>query len=460
MKYLMLLSCGLLLTMQVLFGQEARVSLSLKDAQEYAIEHNKELMNAREDIELAKLKYNEARSQGLPQVNGSMDYMTNFNYEFEFSAGAGTSEPPDIDYSLLDAGDYEVLSAINSMFSGGASTIVMEDQANASVQLSQLVFSGQYWIGLEMSKIAEDLSRKQYLTSELDIKQSVANTYYLVQVTKNNLHILEKNIENMLTVKKHTSDMVRVGMAEQTDLDQIRINVSQLENTLQSAKRNLQLSYNMLRMQLGISDTVEIALEESLDDVLAPITNSDLQSNEFSPDMNATYQMVELQTKVQKKQVKMEKWAYAPVVTGFYSYTEKILRSGFDLSPNHAAGLTLSLPIFSGGQRQSKLNQAKIELEKAQRSKSYLEDQLQLQANQLHYDFISAMENYKTQKENVKVARNLYDNIANKYRQGLVSSLDLTQANSNYLQAENNYNSAALKLLQSKLALERLYNLL
>jgi len=118
------------------------------------------------------------------------------------------------------------------------------------------------------------------------------------------------------------------------------------------------------------------------------------------------------------------------------------------------------LPIFSGGQRQSKLNQAKIELEKAQRSKSYLEDQLQLQANQLHYDFISAMENYKTQKENVKVARNLYDNIANKYRQGLVSSLDLTQANSNYLQAENNYNSAALKLLQSKLALERLYNLL
>ncbi len=458
MKYLMLLTGGLLLTLQVMYGQDSRLTISLEDAQEYAVEHNKELMNSREDIELAKLKYNEARSQGLPQINGTMDYMTNFNYEFEFSAGAGTSEPPDIDYSLLDAGDYEVLSAINSMFSGGASTIVMEDQANASVQVSQLVFSGQYWIGLEMSKIAQELSRKQYLTSELDIKQSVANTYYLVQVTENNLAILEKNIENMLTVKKHTSDMVRVGMAEQTDLDQIKINVSQLQNTLQSAKRSLQLSYNMLRMQLGISDTVELVLEESLNEVLAPVVSSDQLANEFSPDMNATYQMVELQEKVQEKQLKMEKWAYAPVVTGFYSYTEKILRSGFDLSPNHAAGVTLSLPILSGGQRKAKLNQAQVELAKAERSKSYLEDQLQLQANQLHYDFISAMENYKTQKENVKVARNLYENISNKYKQGLVSSLDLTQANSNYLQAENNYNSAALNLLQSKLALDRLYN--
>jgi outer membrane protein TolC len=136
------------------------------------------------------------------------------------------------------------------------------------------------------------------------------------------------------------------------------------------------------------------------------------------------------------------------------------MTTDFDLSPRNAAGLTLSVPIYSGGLRKAKVDIAKIELDKTRRNKSLLGDQLNLQENQLKFELRSALENYQTQKENVQVAQRVYDSYFNKYKQGMLSSLDLTQANSNYLQAENNYISSVLKLLQARLALEKLYNTL
>ncbi len=85
-------------------------------------------------------------------------------------------------------------------------------------------------------------------------------------------------------------------------------------------------------------------------------------------------------------------------------------------------------------------------------------DQLRLQEKQLRYNLINAREQYNTQKENVEVSYRVYESIENKYREGVASSLDLTQAHNNYLQAENNYISALMDLLQTKLALEKLLN--
>jgi len=134
------------------------------------------------------------------------------------------------------------------------------------------------------------------------------------------------------------------------------------------------------------------------------------------------------------------------------------MRSAFDLSPNHAAGFSMKIPIFSGWSKSAKISQAKIELDKTERTMSLLEDQLALQNNQLNYNLTSAFENYNTQKESVDIAKRVYNNIRNKYEQGVLSSLELTQANGNYLQAENNYVSSVLELLKSKLALDKLNN--
>ena len=81
--------------------------------------------------------------------------MTNFNYEFDFAIG-GTATTPSIDYSLLDAGDYEILNLLNPPAESSSGTsIVLEDQSNATIQVSQLIFSGQFWLGVKVAKISK-----------------------------------------------------------------------------------------------------------------------------------------------------------------------------------------------------------------------------------------------------------------------------------------------------------------
>jgi outer membrane protein TolC len=314
-------------------------------------------------------------------------------------------------------------------------------------------------VGLQIADIARGLSEKQWEKTSVDIKEQVTNTYYLILISEESLEILNRNLDNLKETLTHTRNMYEAGMLEQSDVDQIRMNVSLLQNTLESTRRNVQLSYNMMKIQLGLDQQKDIKLRDDLASVLKQAEN-DLLGQPLDPQNNLTYQLMDYQEQMQKEMVDLEKWSYAPTLSGFYSYTEKIMTTGFDLSPKNAAGLTLSLPIYSGGLRKAKVDQARIELDKTQRSKSLLEDQLRLQENQLKFELRSAMDNYRTQKENVDVAQSVYDSYYNKFKQGMVSSLDLTQANNNYLQAENNYISSVLKLLQAKLALEKLYNTL
>jgi outer membrane protein TolC len=443
------------------FTSTDTLKLTLNEACEYALGHNKELLNAKANILLANAEYRQTRARGLPHLNGTVDYMTNFNYEVEFRfSGTEDSDMPDINTDVLDEGDFEILSLLNEMFApSDPATIVMKDQANARLQVSQLVFSGQFWIGLEIAELYSELSKKQVKKTEKDVKEQVAQTYYLILATEESLNIINKNLDNLYTTLTHTRNMYNAGVLEKYDVDQLRMNVSQLKNSREATKRNLQLTYNMLKIQLGLEPAVEIFLKESLFGLMEESENK-LFAEKLNPKDNLTYQLINIQQLMDETQVKLNKWAYAPSLTGYYSYTEKLLTTDFDLSPKNAAGLTLSIPIFSGGEKKAQIDKAKVTLDKTQRNKTLLVDQLNLQENQLKYNLQSALDNYSTQQENVEIAKNVYQSIFNKYKQGLVSSLDLTQANNNFLQAENNYVSAILNVLQSILALESLYNTL
>jgi outer membrane protein len=439
-------------------GQLHAQQFTIKEAQDYALKNNKTFQNAAADVELAEAQLKEAKASGLPKIDGSVDYMTNFGYEFVFNLGGGDSEPPQIDFSKLDAGDYEVLKVLEGMTSGSASTIKMTDQASANIQVSQLIFSGQYWVGIEMAKLGKLIREKGLSLTALEIKEQVVNSYQLILVTQKLLNVIEKNENNLKEMYTHTNNLYQAGMVEKTDVDQIKINISQLENSRRAMSRNLELNFNMFRMLLGLEAGSEIQLSEDLNSLIKNLEGQMIPSEGFDVSENLNYQMLTVQERIGKKQIDMQKWAYAPTLVGFYSYKEKIMASAFDLSPNHAAGFTLSVPIFSGGSKNAKMTQARIELEKTARNISLLEDQLALQKNQLSFDLTNAYENYLTQKKNVEVAKEVYNSMLNKYRQGVISTLELTQANGNYLQAESNNVSAMMDLLKSKLALDKLYN--
>ncbi len=456
-------------------GQE--LVLSLQDAIDFAIAYNKSLQNSRLEVERSRSTIWESISQGLPQVDGAVDYMTYFNYELEFSFGGGG----DYEFSQdqLQQAMNQTLSAFpgvtetdiyrhqaGNYFDGQLqsmlppSTILMSDQSTATLRVSQLIFSGQYIVGIQTARLARQISEQNLVFNELNTKESVINAYYLVLITDESLAILEQNLDNLQETLEQTQTMYRTGMAEKTDVDQLRITVNQLENSRNALRRNLELNYNMLRFQLGVETDVNLTLTDDLESLFVEMEPEQAITMPFSIENNVTYQIMQTQEEINRKLMALEKWNFAPSLTGFYNYNAKILTTGFDMNPNHLAGLTLAVPIFSSGMRKARVDQAKIDYDMAQLNRSILEDQLKLSEKQIKYNLQSSLENFYTQRENVEVAQSVYDSYRRKYEQGMASSLELTQANTNYLDAESNYISAVMEVMNAKLQLDKLMNTL
>jgi outer membrane protein TolC len=449
--------------------------LDLQGAVDYAIDFNKSLQNSRLEVERSRKSIWEAIAQGLPQVAGALDYMSYFNYEMEFNFGGG--EVPDFSpedlqeafnqtqavfpfYTQNDVG----LLAANTFYEGqlqdmiGPTAIVLSDQSTATLQVSQLVFSGQYIVGVQTAKLARKISEQSLEYSELNTKEMVINSYYLVLITEESLAIVEQNLLNLQKTLAQTETMFRTGMAEQTDVDQIRITVNQLVNARNSLQRNVELNYNLLRFQLGLEASVELELTDNLEALFTSMQPENALAMPFTIENNVTYQMSQTQEEINKRLVELEQWNYAPTIAGFYNYNKKILVSGFDMNPNHLVGLNMSVPIFSSGMRKARVDQAKIDYNISRTNKLILEDQLMLQEKQFKYNLQSSLENYFTQQENVEVAQRVYDSYLRKFEQGMATSLDLTQANSNYLDAESNYLNSIMEVMNAKLQLDKLMN--
>lgn len=400
-------------------------TISLQDAVGFAVEHNKSLKASRLNIELQQKMITEAISAGIPQINANLNYQTNFGQSV-------------------------------SMGETGLS-IKMEDNFTVGASASWTVLNGEWIVGIQTAKIAKTLASQQVDADALDIKSTIYNSYYTILVCERLVQILQENLDNMSQILEHTQNMYNAGSVEISDVDQIRITVGQLNNSLLSMERTLDVNYNLLRIQLGLKAGTPITLTDRLDDFLGEEGFANLALKDFDINNNLQYQLTLTQEELQKKAVSAKKWAYAPTLSAGYNYQYQIVSGGFMTIP-HTATVTLSVPIFSGLQRKSQLDQEKITLQQTQLNKSLLEDQLRLNEAQYKYDLQNATENYNLQKENVEVAKSVLGHYQAKFNVGNISSLDLTQANNNYLEAENNYTSACLDLLEAQTNLLKLYN--
>ena len=430
-----------LLPAGVVFSQSgsSELKLSLKEAQDYAIQHNKMVITARYEVEESKRAVWETISAALPQVNSSGSFTDNLKLMTTLLPGDFFGKPGE-----------KVPVTFGSQYN-----------SSASVQASLLLFNAPLYIGIESSKLAGKLSEQNLERSELDTKESVSTAYYLILVSEKSLEILDRNLANLNETLKSTKAMYSAGMAESTDVDQMISNVTMVENSRSSLQRNIELNYNLLRFQLGVPVDTKITLTETLDKMTSEIGIEAVLSQEFDHTKNVNYRLIEGQEQMSSLMLKSQKASVLPTLAGFYNYgTNGMGDNVSDLQwfPNSMTGVQLTVPIFASGLRYTKIKKAQISLDKARNTKAMVTDQLLLQEKQLRYNLVNANLQYKSQKDNVDVSNRVYVSTQNKFKQGVASSLELTQANSIYLQSENNYVTALLNLLQTKLALDKLLN--
>ena len=425
----------------VLFGQEnsSGLTLSLKEAQDYAIQNNKMVITARKDVEASKAALWETISNALPQVSGTASFTDNLKLMTTLLPGDFFGKPGEM-----------VPVTFGSQFGSGA-----------SIQANLLLFNAPLFIGIETAKLAEKLSRESLNRSELDTKESVSSAYFLILITEKSLKILDANLVDLTGTLKSTKAMFSAGMAESTDVDQMVSNVTMVENSRSSLQRTIELNYNIMRFQLGVAVGTPIVLTETLEGLTTQINVEALVSQDFDYKQHVNYRLIEGQEQISSLMLKTQKASVLPTLASFYTYGTNGMGdavSSLRWFPNSMVGLQLAVPIFASGQRYNSIKKARINLEKAQTTRDMVKDQLLLQETQLRYNLVNANLQYKSQKDNIEVSKRVYASMENKFKQGMASSLELTQSNSLYLQAENNYISSLMNLLQTKLALDKLLN--
>jgi outer membrane protein TolC len=435
---LLLLLMSVPMTGQTQAGDELKISL--KEAQDYALSYNKSIKSAKYDLESAKLGVWELTSALLPNVSASGGIIDNLKLRTFLMPGTFFGDTSGRYYPVRFGTQYNT---------------------NAGITANLILFNAPVYVGIQTTKLASKMAEMNVKKTEIDIVESVANAYYLILVSEESLRIIDENIKVLNELLRSTKAMLSVGMAESTDVDQMQSNVTMMENTRSSMERTIEVNYNLLRLLLGVQAETKITLSQTLKSITADINVETLFSREFDYKKNIGYQLLESQEKMSALALKSKKASVLPVLAGYYSYSkegqgEEIFHQQY--FPTSMLGLQISIPLFASGERYTAIKRAKIDLLKASNTKNMLTDQLLLQEKQLKYNLISANLQYKSQKENIEVARRVYTSTENKFRQGMASSLDLTQANSLYLQAENSYISALMNLLQTKVALDKLMN--
>ncbi|MDR1679900.1 MAG: TolC family protein [Prevotellaceae bacterium] len=461
--YLLALLCACTAVMQAQ-NQAAALSLSLQDAKEYALKHNRSLRSADLLIQKAEAAKWQALATMLPHVDAKLGYTNLLGYSAKLNLSS-SGDAPNLPFNGDPQHDAMVGVAAETMaalMGGGEGTeIVMNPYGDLTLQAT-MAFSGVQVVATRLSKLAvemSDLSKKQ---SEVDIKANVTTIYASVLVAEELKKLLEGSRENLQKLYTSTEKLYEVGMSEQTAVDQLSVQLGVIDNAVRSAERGIEVAKNSLRLILG-SDSTEIELSETLDDFLATNNAYGVAVEQFVPEKNYSVQLLDKNIALSQKQLHLKQWEYGPTLALFYQYTAQTYfgkDEGFNMTPPHSLGATLSIPIISSGERWSKVRQARFDLKAAELQKEDVLESLLVQEKQLRFDLNSAIETYELQKKNVEVYERIFKNTAQKYELGTVSSTDLTTINNNLIAAQRDYVNAVLTMLTAQVNLQKLLNLL
>lgn len=418
----------LLLIAAGLHAQESpdRISLSLAEAKQYAVDHNRTLANASIDIRKAQANKWKAIAALLPQVTASGSYTNMMGYKMDL----------------------------------GQMQISMPPYATFGLQTA-VGFNGASIIGIQVAKISSRMSDITLEKTEKEICDQVATLYFSALVAEKTIGLLEQNLQSMQKLHDITQKSVDVGVAEQTDADQLMVQVATMASNINTARNSLEMVYNSLRLQLCLEDDVRIVLTDGLDDLMDMEDAMALLTEEFDINRNYDYRLLKENTELTRKQIAMTAWSAGPTLSVFHQYSGRHNFSNeptMNMTPPNQIGAQLSIPLFTSGKTYASVKDARLAYDKQLNTLEDTELALYVQHDQLVYDLSSAIEKYEIQKQNMEVAQRVFDNIARKYEQGVASSLDVTNSGTNLLTAQSSYIQTLLEIITAQVALEQLLN--
>ena len=405
----------------------ATLNLSIQEAQDYAVQTNRSLRNASLAVQKAYAQRWQTIAAMLPQVDMSWGYTSMMGYKMSL----------------------------------GGMEIAMNDNGTLGVTAS-VGINGQAIVGALLNNVAIDMQQLNLEQSEDNLRANIKTSYASVLVLQNVVTLLETSLANIEQMAEMTQRSVDVGAAEQTTADLIKVRANTLRNNINANQRSTQLALNALKVLLDVPTTTELILTSTLDDFLSAESVLQLLGNDFVLENNLSYQLLEKNVDLAKKNVHMAGWAYGPTVALAYQYSEKSYfgkSEGLNMTPPNAISLNISMPLWSSGKRAAGVVEKKIALEEARNTFEETANNLGIQNDQLRYNLQNGYETYINEKDNMEVTQRVFDNTSRKFNQGAASNLDLVNASNDLITAQSNYVQAVLTLVNAQVELEKFLNL-
>ncbi len=428
-----------------LMAQESDNSYTLEEAIAYALEYNYTAINSNRDILDAQKQKWEVIATGLPQIDGAVSYQNRL------------IQP----VTPLPA---EVIGGDPGTFIPVVFTPPQEARATAT--LKQQIFDGSYIVGIQATNAFLRFSMNNKEKTDQEVTKMVVEAYGNVLLALETANIAERNKETLEKNLYETQKLYENGLGDEESVEQLKITLASIDNVLKNARRLEEITLQMLNLVMGLPIENKTRLEENLDDLVLKQIDFNLLESDFNMENNVDYKLVFNLNEQRYYELKLAKSRALPTLNAFINYGTFSFSDQFDFLESggpewfesSTVGIDLNIPIFSSLNRSAGTQRAKIAYEQAKTQLTETEQQIKLQLERARSDYLFAIETYETNKDNLALAESIEKKNQTKYAEGLATSFELRQAQTQLYTAQGEYLQSMVDVINRKTELETIIN--
>lgn len=421
-------------------------AFTVQQAVDYAKKNSVQVKNLLLDVKLQEETNRQVTANAYPQLTGRMGTTYNPNIAVQSF--------PD----FISLATYGVLQKEGVTDGSGRPITVPNDIgliraqfgtkwiANAGLDLSQILFDGQVFVGLQSRSTIVEWAKKNVEVTEELIKANIYKVYYQLVASKTQIGLLDANIDRLTKLQYDTRELYKNGFAEKLDVDKIEVQIANLQTEKKTVLNNIASGNLGLKLLMGMPMKEELILTDTLSD--SQIKSGILEASNYNYSDRKEYQYAELGKKLNQYNIKRYNLSQIPTVSLSGSYSKNAQRNKFDFFGKgdwytfSNISLNVSVPIFKGFYTRSKIDEAKLELKKTENQIENLKLTIDNEVETARIKFQTAIESMDYQKQNMKLAEDVYEQTKKKYEAGLGSNTEITAAQTDLKGAQTNYINA------------------
>ncbi|WP_276133281.1 TolC family protein [Polluticoccus soli] len=420
--------------------------LHLQEAMDYAVKNNMVARNARLDIQIQEARNAEITGLSLPQINGEAKYTQFTDLPAQFFPGrfaeAFTGKP------VKNADVYQPVR-MSPVYG-----------TSANLTGSQLLFDGSVLVALRARNTVLKLTEQSARFTEEEIRYNVQKAYHAVAISQHQFVIFRASLANARGILNDLIALRNAGFAEKIEVDRVQVQVNNLVTDSIRVNSLLDLSERALKFAMGMDLNEQLVLVDTV--IETNVAFAEAMLNDEVNYLNRTdYNLLLTQLQLNKYDLKRHRSSYLPSLALFGSAGYNYAADNFThLYQNEYVfsslwGVTLNVPVFDGFQRRNRVVQAKLNVLKTENNIENMELGIDFQAGQARTTLKNSLMAMDNQRRNMELGASVLDLARKKYKAGVGSNIEVTQAQTELLQSQTNYFLALLEVFNAHADLKK-----